>query len=387
MLRVGAGLEDNCHHSFDCPNCGTPLTINLRSKAPAAWVQTEENTKIIPQVEQPDFIINLHPSCAFNSSDFHAERIFASLAYIQAIVPYMRQRPGKHQDAALQFEVPNTAIIWQTVKNLISLDLNGDPKGLIQKHFHTYKNARTKYTPYLEFSDHKEAITKFFDDIFYPKIGSLLSNALTFTQSAKSQHTEEFERFASWYKSEMQTEAVGRYSALFSDYFRCFDQFRQILYFSRVSKDEVDDLVVGSKRFDEIKLYYGQAYETLTSQYILLACINNISAGRKFDEFKSMSLNKYIKDVEKAKRSNPFSDVPELYAFAEFENSSLRNGSHHASIWKDGEKVMFRSGGTGAENNMPYARYLHLCNGITIANAALFLLEYSMVFERIGGQG
>ena len=384
MIRVGVGLEENCHHSFDCPNCGTPLTINLRSRSASAWIQTVENTKIIPQVEQPDSIINLHPSCAFKSSDFHAERTFASLAYIQAIAPYMRRRPGKHQDAVLQFEVPNSAIIWQTVKNLITLELNGDPKGLIPKHLNTYKNARTKYAPHLEFSDHEEAITKFFDDIFYPKISSILNDALTFAKSAKSKNAQEFERFATWYKFEMRGEAVVRYLALFSDYFRCFDQFRQILYFSRVSKNEVDDLVVGSKRFDEIKLYYGQAYETLTSQYVFLACINNIHSGRKFDEFKAMSLNKYIKDVEKAKRSNPFSDVPELYAFAEFENSSLRNGSHHASIWKDGEKVIFRSGGTGAENNMPYARYLHLCNGITIANAALFLLEYSVVFERFG---
>jgi hypothetical protein len=157
-----------------------------------------------------------------------------------------------------------------------------------------------------------------------------------------------------------------------------FDQFRQVLTHVRVGSDDVDDLVVGSKRFDEIKLYFGQAYETLTSSYTTLACLNNIAAGRAFDQFQSMTLTKYINDVEKAKKSNPFASVPVLHAFTQFENSSLRNGSHHAAIWREGDLIKFRSGGTGAEKDMAYSRYLHICNGITISIAALFLVELEM---------
>jgi len=88
-----------------------------------------------------------------------------------------------------------------------------------------------------------------------------------------------------------------------------------------------------------------------------------------------MTLNKYIKDVEKAKRGNPFNDTAELAVFSEDLDSALRNGSHHASIWRDGEVVMFRSGGSGAQREMSFSRYMHICNKLTIALAALFLIE------------
>lgn len=82
-----------------------------------------------------------------------------------------------------------------------------------------------------------------------------------------------------------------------------------------------------------------------------------------------------FKDVEKAKKSNPFSAEPALAAFTRWEDSALRNGSHHAAIGRDGELVKYRSGGTGAEREIAYSRYVHICNGITIATAPLLLVE------------
>jgi hypothetical protein len=90
-----------------------------------------------------------------------------------------------------------------------------------------------------------------------------------------------------------------------------------------------------------------------------------------------MSLKKY-RELDKAKRSNPFLGTPELAAFAQYENSALRNGSHHASIWRDGDIIKFRSGGTGAQQEISYSRYMCLCNQITIAIAALMLVELEM---------
>ena len=148
---------------------------------------------------------------------------------------------------------------------------------------------------------------------------------------------------------------------------------------ARIEDEDVDDKIVGSKSFEDTKLYYGQAYETLTSSFTSIASLNNILNDRKFDEFQQMTLNKYISDVEKAKRANPFKDTPEFYAFAQDLDSSLRNGSHHASIWRDGEKVFHRSGGTGAKRDITYSKYLHLCNKLTISLAAIWLLERSIV--------
>lgn len=79
--------------------------------------------------------------------------------------------------------------------------------------------------------------------------------------------------------------------------------------------------------------------------------------------------------LKKQKKHNPFKDEGIFEPFTECLDSSLRNGSHHASIWRDGEVIKYRSGGTGAEKDISYSRYLHYCNKITISIAALLLIE------------
>ena len=147
---------------------------------------------------------------------------------------------------------------------------------------------------------------------------------------------------------------------------------------SRIGDEDVDNKIVGSKSFESVKLYYGQAYESLTSFFVVFACLNNVYLGRAYDQFQSMTLTKYIKDVSKEKKANPFEKTQPFYSFADGLDSRLRNGSHHASIWRDGEKVFYRSGGTGAQRDMPYSRYLHLCNKLTISLAALFIIEVEL---------
>lgn len=298
------------------------------------------------------------------------------MMYLTLIWKVMRVPANeKHQDAALNFEVPNTNQIWPVVSNILKLATKGDPANVLNQQIARYEALRREFSPTFHSPIVFKCVASFFDDIFYPAIGKLRSPLKAFALEQSRTYPAEFLKLEAFYRNELQAEHVERYLAIFNDYFRYFDQFRQVLVHARIDDGDVDDLVVGSKRFDEIKLYYGQAYETLTSNYVTLACLNNISQGRKFDEFHAMTLNKYIKDVEKAKKSKPFKGVPQLAAFTLFEDSALRNGSHHASIWRDGEVVRFRSGGTGAERDMAFSRYLHQCNGITIALAALFLVE------------
>jgi hypothetical protein len=285
---------------------------------------------------------------------------------------------GGAQDFATQFEVPESEKVWAFVRSVLTLSLKNDPGNILRKQIGNYEAARKKFKPSFSCSTAFKCVASFFDDVFYPAIGNLRSPLKSFVRAEILAHPAECSRFSAYYRSNFQLPALERYLATFGDYFRLFDQFRQVLTHVRVGRDDVDDLIVGSKRFDEIKLYYGQAYETLTSSYTTLACLNNIAEGRPFDQFKSMSLMKYVNDVEKAKKANPFAHVPVLHAFVEFDNSSLRNGSHHASIWRDGDLIKFRSGGTGSERDIPYSRYLHMCNGITISIAALFLVELEM---------
>lgn len=377
ILRAGIGLEKLCLHSFDCPHCHSPLTVAARTgEPPEAWLEPGENISRIEDEDTTAVCINLHPSCAFSLKDFHDPRTFASLVYMNVIGRFMRVPSGsKSASAVTEFEVPNTGALWQVVASVLSLAMKRDPAGVLGTQIKSYTDARRETLPGFMCSTPFKCVASFFDDIFYPAFGDLRSPIKALISQQTAAHPAEIARFKAYYLSDLERPNVERYLATFNDYFRNFDTFRQMLAYTRVGSQTVDDLVVGSKLFDEIKLYYGQAYEALTSSFVTLGALFNIGSGRPFDQFASMSLSKYVNDVEKAKRSAPFKGVPELTAFTLFEDSSLRNGSHHASIWRDGEIVRYRSGGTGAERDISYSRYLHMCNGITIALAALFVIE------------
>ncbi|WP_144299019.1 hypothetical protein [Variovorax paradoxus] len=305
------------------------------------------------------------------------------MTYVKLVWPHLRAPASQRsQDAATEFEVPYTRELWPLINSILTLAAKGDPAGILDPQIGRYVKRRQEFSPNFGCKTAFKAVASFFDDIFHPAIGRLRHPLRYFAQAQIQIYSAEMKRFGDFYRNEIEQPNIERYLATLNDYFKHFDQFRQMLVHARVGDNEVDDFVVGSKSFNEIKLYYGQAYETLTSSYLTLACINNVAQGRPYDEFQSMTLSKYTKDLEKSKRSNPFKETPELAAFIRFEDSSLRNGSHHASIWRDGEIVKYKSGGTGAERDISYSRYLHQCNEITIALAALLLVELQM-FSRL----
>lgn len=242
-----------------------------------------------------------------------------------------------------------------------------------------YLADRKRFRPDTTATDVASMHSGFLRAAFFPQIEQLANPALALLEKAVADFPAEFASFKSYYRSEFSSEQRHRYISAFTDYFKHYSQFSQMLIHARLGDDDPGPKVVGSKAFEEIKLFYGQAYEALTTSFVIFACLNNILLGRSFDQFESMTLNKYVKDVEKAKRANPFSNEPAFFVFSKGLDSSLRNGSHHASIWRNGDVVYFRSGGSGAERSMPFSDYLHLCNVLTIALAATWLLDRRLV--------
>lgn len=377
VVRVGIGLEEICTHTFDCHNCFTPITVQAKiGPPPQAWLEYKENCKSAKEDALVQSVVNLHPSIAFPASEYHSQYAFPSMQLTNLAGPYMRVPAGaRARDVALHFELPHTKQLWMIVESVIRLHLQGDPAGVLQKQIARYAEKRREFSPTFTCSTVFKCVASFLDDVFFPAIGNLRQPLRALVHQLRSTQPDQLKEFTAYYRSELERPNLEAYLAVLQDYFANFDQFRQLLVFARVANEEVDDLIVGAKKFNDVKLFYGQAYETLTSAYVTLACLNNIKQSRSFDSFASMSLNKYIKDVEKAKRSNPFAAEAVLAAFTQWDDSALRNGSHHAAIGREGELVKYRSGGTGAEREIAYSRYVHLCNGITIALAALLLVE------------
>jgi len=379
ILRVGVGIEPFEIHIFDCNVCGLPITVALKSKAPHAHVEPVENVSIVRRQEEEGWtIINLHPNFAFDADDIHANLTFASLAYIEKISPFMRMVPGRHQDVAMQFDIPNATFLWGHIKKILCLRNNELQSKTVEKTIKIYEQQRKKIFSDTVLNNYYDATYNFFYGLFHPKFENLFQPAIGLIQKAKSDFPVEFSNYKKYYLENLKKESHLRYLSIFSDYFKLRTELGQMLIHARINDFDIDNKVVGSRNFEVVKLFYGQAYETLTSQFVIFACMNNILAGRKYDEFQTMTLNKYIKDLDKSQKANPFTALPEFYSFADHLDSALRNGSHHASIWREGPIVKYRSGGTGAEREMNYSRYLYLCNELIIAIAALYLLELKL---------
>ncbi|MEI8618271.1 hypothetical protein P4S63_17695 [Pseudoalteromonas sp. B193] len=218
---------------------------------------------------------------------------------------------------------------------------------------------------------------EFYDALFYPRVNELYEPIERLIDQLYDEG--KLDDFYDYYKENLREENALRYLSVFSTYFKHRDILGQLIYRARINNSEVDDLMVGSKNFDAIKLFYGEAYESLTSNFTVLACLNNLESGRKYDEFMKLTLPQYIKDLEKSKKDGPIKGI--LY----FQNLVTHlilvyvTRSHHASVWREGEVIMYRSGGTGAERSISYSRYLYMCSVLTVSIAALHMIELHLV--------
>lgn len=374
------GSENYQVHSFDCRGCALPIAVGLRKVGDGGRIEGEENVRILDGNFEEATVMNLHASFSFEATTIHDRYAFPSILFVQKVHPFVRAvSDSKFQDLALLFEVPNCQNLWGLVRNSLTLAKQGANDRKLQRLFDDYRRQRERCVGFTEISNTADLAHNFFDAMFYPRFEALAKPVSALISQLRETKLTEVERFLSYYKANHWEESYARNISLFSDYFRAYTEFSQMLTFARIDDQNVSGKLVGSKNFEHTKLFYGQAFEVLTSGFIFLACLNNMLSGRPFDEFQQMTLNKYVHDVEKAKRANPFKDQPDLFRFAEHLDSALRNGSHHASIWRDGETVFYRSGGTGAQRDIPYAIYLHLCNELAISCAALFVLEYELM--------
>lgn len=387
FLRVGVGLEKYQVHSFDCKSCSLSISIAIRVLDPLnAQFEGVENVIFLDKKvasinhsEEDGIIINLHPFFAFDQDEIHNRFAFPSILYVSQITKHLRWLPhSRFQDIERQFNIPNANNVWSTVKNLLLLENNKGKTKVINKLIKQYEDQRKVYIPETQVFSIKDVILNFFDNLFYPGFSVVSEPALDFIVSIKKNNPNEFQKFLSFYLGDIKQQHLTQYLLTFSDYFKIYTQLSQVVVHARIGDEEVDDKIVGSKCFEDVKLYYGQVYEALTSCFVIFACLNNIYAGRAYDQFESMTLNKYIKDVSKEKKVNPFINIKSFAVFSEGLDSTLRNGSHHASIWRDGEKVFYKSGGTGMQREMPFSRYLHLCNKLTISLAAMFRIELEL---------
>ncbi|MHC5833452.1 MAG: hypothetical protein ACYT04_000000100040, partial [Nostoc sp.] len=92
---------------------------------------------------------------------------------------------------------------------------------------------------------------------FYPRFEKLLQPTIQLIYSIKNAHPEKFFEFLKFYSQSLKAQHLRQSLSIFSDYFKIYNQLSQMVVHSRIGDEDVDDKIVSSKSFENVKLYYG----------------------------------------------------------------------------------------------------------------------------------
>lgn len=197
-------------------------------------------------------------------------------------------------------------------------------------------------------------------------------------QLKKAIESDDFERFTTYYANQMSVSHGRRYFELMRGYLSVYTELSQVHRAVSSAIIITDDHVVASSDFDKTRMLYGNLFEAFSSNVTVLSMLNNMIAGRRFDEFEKLTLDTYLK-LDKASRSGPFSGNAAFSAICEEFDNQLRNASHHDGMTFDraSGQIVYRTGkgGQGDEQTMSYARYLAKSATLFIQTMLLFRLE------------
>ncbi len=380
-LRIQVGHLPRQEHIFHCANCGEDIEVAMNCFPETASVEIKEGENCVRGQEEGT-IINLSPEFPIAAEDLHRDMAFPSMDHIGPIAAAQHRlgvRPESFSDLAAAREhainAPNTPDVWSIVKKGWSLA----NRGLVDLATEQFK----KY-PAAGFDGKHELDHVVFDFVYrllQPGKLGLFKNAGKLLSQVADNNRQEFTKFKAYYRAELKCENFDRYFEVFSEYFKNYADFSQTLIFHQHAIELDSEYQASSTSFKNTKLFYGNAFEALTSNIAVLACLNNIKNGREFDQFEKMDLKKHL-NTNKANRDNPFKDVPEFSAMTSCLDSTLRNASHHGAmkLLPGGRFIEYRSGGTGAIHKIGYREYIDSCNSIMLSCCGLLALECVIAF-------
>jgi len=368
-------------HRFPCRKCGEEVGVGLDvDYVNIGWrVVFGENAE--PCEEQAGApIVNLDANFLVPASLEGVDKVFPRLEQMHDIataITAARDARGlsRWPDAAQAEQLRSRsdyAAEWKLLRAVWSLHRNGQDE-LSRARLTT---ASTTYYSDPPLDDLADWLFRFATKLTQPALFQLFEDALAATRPALEQPS--LARFASYYQSKMSQQRGTKYFNLIKEYFAAYDEFGQVQFTVVAGLELSEDLRAGSAGFDATRMFYGNAFEAFASLVEVLACINNVLAGREFDAFVELSLDKYQK-LDKAARFEAFASNPAFTRMCAEADNQLRNASHHGSIAFDPATrlIHFRSGkgGTGPEQQISYTAYLQRCVRIFMQTMALLGFE------------
>ena len=362
-VRIGMGQGVRQEHTVSCRECQEPISFGMS----VDYTSLSTNVFAIEGctiVETPAHgkgpVINVDANFVVPEDMTDQDLTFHRLTQMQEMLKTAQgfgPLPVKKFDPkAPRRPTSDHLSEWRSLKKAVSLASNGKVK---------LANKRvTEGTADYYSDDPLSGPTDWFFRFTMKFIGRKHGAQFTsITEEVRSiANTHDCSPLFDYYAASMVDDRFARYREIYTDYFSKFSQFAQVSFQTGLGIAPGNEMVATSVQFDQVKSFYGDAYEVFAGSVDLFAMLNNVKQGRAFDEFATLTMDKYQK-LDNASKFNPFSTNTVFTALCEEKDNQLRNASHHKGIRMDadGKTLRYRSGkgGIGPENEMTYASYLH----------------------------
>lgn len=385
-VRIGMGHEEYQSHRFPCQGCEEDMVIGMHVDHQNYGWRTEAVENAEPTPEAKDVpIVNVDANFIIPEDQRHTDGAFPRLKQMHAMTVAAEKAGSLVSGSAIPtnlaeqrpFRRPDIAAEWKLLKKAWSLHRNGHGK-LSQRRIEEASKELYGSDPLSDLNDWLWRFVFFLGQPGYePKFNSV------FAQIKPLIGTQGFSDFIDHYESELSEERGSRFFEMMRAYFAAFSEYGQIYFHVTKGIDVPDGNVASSTDFNATKMFYGNAFEAFASSVDILAYLNNLSAGRAFDEFQSLTREKYLM-LDKASRFNPFSMNVPFTALCEEKDNELRNASHHGAFQFDptSHTITYRSGkgGTGPKKTLGYAIYLARCTRLFLQAMTLLRAEILMCY-------
>ncbi len=383
MLRIAIGDAKRQPHHFACRNCGEELEVvlTLGSGSSEGAFSCSENAAYCDE-DAKALVVNLDPNFVIPRDQADSPFSFPRLEQIETMVKAMEAR-GVSLDqmarASSRERGPTFRTEWTHLRKAIGLEIRGKSK-LSRREIDTsselfYEGER------LDSLD--DWLIRFLRRILGPDYDKLFEKVSK--EAERIIENNDATDMLKHYFTDLRSVRRDAYFAILSDFFRNYSEFSQVLYRVRLGAPPPEDATTGSTNFESVKTFYGDAFETFAGLVELFTMLNNLDAGREYDQGERLTLKKY-RELDNASKFNPFAGNAAFTGLCVEIDNQIRNASHHRGIKlsEDRENVLYRAGkgGTGEEQSMTYVTYLDRCTRIFLQILVLLCVEIMMNFRQ-----
>ncbi|TCA41403.1 hypothetical protein E0H72_20795 [Rhizobium leguminosarum bv. viciae] len=381
-LRIAIGDAKRQPHHFACRNCGEELEVvlTLGTGSGEGAFSCSENAKFCDE-DAKALTVNLDPNFVIPKDQADSPLSFPRLEQMRTMVKAMEAR-GISLDQMARASRGGGASFpteWTHLRKAIGLEARGKSK-LSRREIDTsgelfYEGER------LDSLD--DWLIRFLLRLVGPNDSELFEKISKEVERIVA--AKDTSGLMAHYFADLRAARRDAYFAILTDFFRNYSEFSQVLYRVRLGAPAPENAAAGSTNFESVKTFYGDAFETFAGLVELFTMLNNLDAGREYDQGERLTLKKY-RELDNASKFNPFAGNAAFMELCVEVDNQIRNASHHRGIKlsADRHNVLYHAGkgGTGEEQSMTYVNYLDRCARIFMQIVVLLCVEIMMNFRQ-----